>query len=55
MIWKKLKTEEDYNIATMRLMEIFHAKRDSAEFEELELLIILVKEFDDKNYHLLEN
>lgn len=25
MDWKVLKTEEDYNKATMRLMKIFHA------------------------------
>ena len=25
MNWKVLKTEEDYNKASMRLMEIFHA------------------------------
>ena len=54
MNWKVLKTEEDYNIASMRLMEIFHAEPNTPENEELELLLVLVKDFDDKNYHLPE-
>lgn len=52
MNWKVLKTEEDYEIAAMRLMEIFHAAPNTPENEELELLMVLVKDFDDRNYHL---
>lgn len=54
MNWKVLKTEDDYNKASMRLMEIFHAKPNTPESDELDLLIVLVKDYDDKNYHLPE-
>jgi HTH-type transcriptional regulator/antitoxin HigA len=54
MEWKVLKTENDYNTASMRLMEIFHAQPNTPEGDELELLLVLVKDFDEKNYHLPE-
>ena len=54
MNWKVLKTENDYNKASLRLMEIFHAKPNAAESDELDLLMVLVKDYDDKNYHLPE-
>jgi HTH-type transcriptional regulator/antitoxin HigA len=52
MNWKVLKTEEDYNKASMRLMEIFHAKPNTSESDELDLLMVLVKDYDDKHYEL---
>lgn len=54
MNWKVLKTEEDYNKASMRLMEIFHAEPNTPEGDELDLLIVLVKDFDEKQYELPE-
>jgi len=54
MNWKVLKTEEDYNKASMRLMEIFHAKMNTPESDELDLLLVLVKDYDDKHYKLPE-
>ena len=54
MNWKVLKTEEDYNKATIRLMEIFHAKPNTPESDELDLLMVLVKDYDDKHYQLPE-
>jgi HTH-type transcriptional regulator/antitoxin HigA len=54
MNWKVLKTEEDYNKASMRLMEIFHADPNTPESDELDLLIVLVKDYDDKHYALPE-
>ena len=54
MKWKVLKTEEDYNKATIRLMEIFHAKENTLESDELELLQVLLKDYDDKHYELPE-
>jgi HTH-type transcriptional regulator/antitoxin HigA len=54
MNWKVLKTEEDYNKASMRMMELFHAKPNSDENEELELLMVLIKDYDDKHYTLPE-
>jgi HTH-type transcriptional regulator/antitoxin HigA len=54
MNWKVLKTEEDYNKATLRLMEIFHAAPNTTEGDELDLLLVLVKDYDDKHYELPE-
>lgn len=54
MDWKVLKTETDYNKATNRLMELFHATPNTPESDELELLIVLVKDYDDKQYPLPE-
>jgi HTH-type transcriptional regulator/antitoxin HigA len=54
MNWKVLKTEEDYNKASLRLMEIFHAEPNSKEADELELLIILIKDYDEQHYQLPE-
>ena len=54
MNWKLLKTEEDYNKASMRLMEIFHTNPNSPNSDELDLLLVLVKDYDDKYYELPE-
>ena len=50
--WKVLKTEEDYTAATSRLMDIFHALPGTPQAEELELLIVLVKDYDERHYAL---
>ncbi len=52
MNWKVLKTEKDYNKATKRLMEIFHAEPGTPEDEELSLLILLIKDYDERHYQL---
>ena len=49
---KVLKTEEKYQEALNRTIEIFHAELDSPEFEELELLLVLVKDYEDKHFVL---
>lgn len=54
MNWKVLKTEEDYNKASIRLMEIFHTSPNTPESDELDLLMVLVKDYDDKHYELPE-
>jgi HTH-type transcriptional regulator/antitoxin HigA len=54
MNWKAIKSDEDYKKASIRLMEIFHATPKSKEHDELELLMILIKDYDDKNYQLPE-
>lgn len=54
MNWKVLKTEADYNKAAIRLMEIFHAGPGTPESDELELLIVLIKDYDEKHYQLPE-
>lgn len=54
MNWKVLKTEKDYNKASMRMMEIFHAEPNSPESDELDLLMVLIKDYDEKHYSLPE-
>lgn len=54
MNWKVLKTEEDYNKVSLRLMEIFHVESNTPEFEELNLLSILIKDYDDRHYPISE-
>lgn len=54
MKWKVLKTEEDYQNASLRLMEIFHAEPNTSESDELELLMVLIKEYDENHYQLPE-
>jgi HTH-type transcriptional regulator/antitoxin HigA len=54
MNWKVLKTEEEYIKASMRMMEIFNSEPNTSESDELELLIVLVKDYDEKHYQLPE-
>ncbi len=54
MNWKVLKTKSDYNKASIRMMEIFHAKANTHEGDELDLLLVLIKDYDDKHYQLPE-
>lgn len=52
MNWKILKTEQDYTNASNRLMEIFNATEGTPEADELELLIVLVQDYDNRHYQL---
>lgn len=52
MNWKVLKTEKDYNKASKRAMEIFHAEPNTPEEDELALLILLIEDYDNKHYAL---
>lgn len=54
MNWKVLKTGADYNKAAIRMMEIFQAEPGTPESDELDLLIVLIKDYDDKHYGLPE-
>lgn len=54
MNWKVLKTEEDYAKASLRMMELFHAEPGTSQSDELDLLMVLIKDYDDKHYHLPE-
>ena len=54
MNWKVIKTEADYNKAVIRMMEIFHVSLGTPESDEVDLLILLIKDYDDKHYVLPE-
>jgi HTH-type transcriptional regulator/antitoxin HigA len=50
MNWKVLNTEHDYNNASLRLMEIFHATPNTPEGDEMQLLLVLIKDYDERHY-----
>lgn len=54
MNWKVIKTEAEHTRAVKRAMEIFHAEADTPEDDELGVLLILIKDFEDKNYPMPE-
>ena len=54
MNWKVLKTEAQYKKALKRAMEIFQATKGTPEADELDLLLVLVKDYEDKHIHLPE-
>jgi HTH-type transcriptional regulator/antitoxin HigA len=54
MEWKVIKTKAQYNKAVKRSMEIFQAPEGSPEADELELLLVLVKDYEDKHIVLPE-
>ena len=49
MQWTEIKSGEQYKRALARTKEIFHAVPDSREENELELLLVLIKDYEDKN------
>jgi HTH-type transcriptional regulator/antitoxin HigA len=49
MNWKVIKTDAEYKKAIKRTMEIFQASEDTSEAEELDLLLVLVKDYEDKH------
>jgi HTH-type transcriptional regulator/antitoxin HigA len=49
MNWKVIKTEAAYQKAVKRTIAIFQAKEGTPEADELALLLLLVKDYEDKN------
>lgn len=49
MNWKVINTEAAYRKAVKRTMEIFHAKERMPESDELALLLVLIKDYEDKH------
>ncbi len=47
---KLLKTEAEYNTAIKRTIEIFHAEEGTPESDELDILLLLVKDYEDRHY-----
>ncbi len=54
MNWKVIKTQDEYKKAVKRTMEIFQAEEGSPEEDELALLLVLVKDYEDKHIRLPE-
>ena len=47
---KPIKTEKDYQMALERLEVVFDAKSGSAEGDELELLGILISQYENEHF-----
>ena len=54
MNWNVLKTEAAYQKAVKRAIAIFQAKEGTPEANELALLLVLVKDYEDKHIRLPE-
>jgi HTH-type transcriptional regulator / antitoxin HigA len=48
--WKAFKTEREYKKALKRTIEIFHAKKDTPESDELDALLPLIIAYEDIHY-----
>jgi HTH-type transcriptional regulator/antitoxin HigA len=51
-IYRLLKTKAEYKAALKRMDNIFDATPPSKEFYELELLLLLIKDYEDKHFHI---
>jgi antitoxin component HigA of HigAB toxin-antitoxin module len=49
-----IKTKTQYNRALKRSVAIFQVEPGTSEFDELELLLVLIKEYEDKHIALPE-
>ncbi len=47
---KPIKTEEDYNLALKRLEVVFNSTKGSPEGDELEILGILIEQYEDEHF-----
>jgi len=47
---RPIKTEHDYNSAIKRIEELWGAKKDTPEGDELDLLVTLVESYEMKHY-----
>lgn len=54
MNWKLIKTEEEHQKAVDRAMEIFHAEQGTPEDDELGVLLLLIKDYEDKTVTMPE-
>ena len=54
MNWKVIKTESEHKKAVKRAMEIFHAEANTPEDDELGVLILLIKDYEDRTIQMPE-
>jgi HTH-type transcriptional regulator/antitoxin HigA len=54
MKWKVIKTEDAHKKALKRTMEIFHAEPNTPENDELGILLVLIKDYEDRTIKMPE-
>jgi HTH-type transcriptional regulator / antitoxin HigA len=47
---KPIKTRKDYDQAMLRLEDLFDAKKGTSKGDELEILSILIEQYEDKHF-----
>ena len=52
MNWKVIKTEEEYKKAIKRSIDIFNAEEGTPASEELDVLLVFIKDYEDRNIKL---
>lgn len=52
MNWKVIKTEAAYKRTLKRAMEVFQAKENTPEADELALLLVLIKDYEEKHIQI---
>lgn len=50
--WKVIKNKRDYSKAFNRMTEIFDVEENTPESDELDLLLVLIKDYEDKHIQL---
>ena len=50
---RPIKTEQDYNTALSRIEELWGAKKDSHEGDELDILVTIVESYELKHYPIV--
>ena len=54
MNWKVIKTDKEHKKAVTRAMEIFHAESGTREDDELGVLLLLIKDYEDRTVKMPE-
>lgn len=54
MKWKVIKTEKEHKKAVKRAMEIFHTEPGTPEDDELGVLLLLIKDYEDRTVKMPE-
>lgn len=54
MNWKVIKSEKEHKKAIKRAMEIFHAEPNTPEDDELGVLLLLIKDYEDRKVKMPE-
>ncbi len=49
---KILKTKAEYNAALERTIGIFHPEEGTPESDELDVLLLLIKDYEDRHYNI---
>jgi HTH-type transcriptional regulator / antitoxin HigA len=50
--WYLLESKDDYDRATARFEEIYRAEKDSVDFKEMQLLALLINEYEKREYDI---